>query len=49
MDKIAEWLNEIQSNNGEETNGNFLRALIENLFKAVAELLNSLGEWPIEF
>lgn len=25
-----------------------LRAVIENLYKAIVELLNGLGEWPID-
>lgn len=44
---MADWLNK-ESVEGEGTNGDFLRTLIENLWKAVVELLNALGEWPIE-
>ncbi len=33
----------------DKTNGDFIRAFIENLWKAVVELLNKLGEWPIDF
>lgn len=32
----------------DETNGDFLRAFIENIWKAVVELLAKLGEWPID-
>lgn len=45
---LADWLNEIQDGNGTSTNGDFLRALIENLYKAIVEFLNALGEWPID-
>ena len=34
---------------GDKTNGDFLRALIENLYKAITKLLAALGEWPIDF
>ena len=50
MDAIKNWLNNDPVEEGASaTNGDFLRAFIENLFKAIAELLKGLGEWPIEF
>ena len=50
FDKIAEWLNaqtDDDQNNG--TNGDALRAFVENLYKFVANLLSFFGEWPIDF
>ena len=32
-----------------DTNGDSLRSIIENVFKALANFLNMLGEWPIDF
>ena len=47
MAKIAEWLNaKVESNDG--TNGDFLRAFLTSLAKAVIALLDVLGEWPID-
>ena len=46
-----EWFDKypVEGENGpEDTNASFLRALIENLWKAVVSLLNALGEWPID-
>lgn len=45
------WLNdkvEVNGQEGLETNGDWLRNFIENLWKAVVELLNAIGEWPID-
>ena len=47
MKKLADWLNaQVESNDG--TNGDFLRALLTNLAKAIISLLDALGEWPID-
>ncbi|MBQ2813268.1 MAG: hypothetical protein IJE63_08410 [Clostridia bacterium] len=48
---MAEWLDKEVEVNGEaglETNGDWLRNFIENLWKAVVELLNAIGEWHID-
>ena len=50
MDKIKEWLNSDPVEEGASlTAGDYLRALIENMFKAIVNLLNAIGEWPIDF
>lgn len=47
MEKLAAWLNaQVESNDG--TNGDFLRAFLTNVAKAIISLLDALGEWPIE-
>lgn len=46
---MADWLNKDSLQDGTQaTNGDFLRAFIENLWKAVINLLNAIGEWPID-
>ena len=47
MKELAAWLNaQVDSIDG--TNGDFLRALLANLAKAIIALLDALGEWPID-
>ncbi len=46
---MADWLNSDTFLDGTQaTNGDFLRAFIENAWKFIVELLNKLGEWPID-
>lgn len=47
MQKFADWLNAmVESEDG--TNGDFLRAFLVNVAKAIIALLDALGEWPID-
>jgi hypothetical protein len=49
MDAIKNWLNSDPVVEGDDaTAGDYLRSFIENLWKAVVNLLNSIGEWPIK-
>lgn len=51
MKELAAWLNEAAAGGAEgadKTNGDFLRALLANLAKAIIALLDALGEWPID-
>lgn len=51
MAAFAEWLNAAAAGGAEgadKTNGDFLRALLANLAKAIIALLDALGEWPID-
>ena len=50
MDQIKAWFNAQTDdgvNNG--TNGDTLRAFVENVYKFLANLLSFFGEWPIDF
>lgn len=45
---LENWLNSDSFLDGtSQTNGDFLRAFIENLYKAIVNLLAKLGEWPL--
>ena len=46
MKELAAWLNKYANEEG--TNGDFLRAFLTSLAKAVIALLDVLGEWPID-
>jgi hypothetical protein len=51
MAKFAEWLNAAAAGGAEgkdSTNGDFLRAFLTNVAKAIIALLDALGEWPVE-
>ena len=50
FDKIVAWFN-AQTEDGQDngTNGDTLRAFVENVYKFLAELLSFFGEWPIDF
>ena len=51
MKEFAAWLNDAAAGGAEgadKTNGDFLRAIVTNLAKAIIALLDALGEWPIE-
>lgn len=43
--KIEAWLN---ADAVEGTKGDGLRAIVEGVYKAIVNLLNALGEWPID-
>ena len=47
LDKIAAWLG--TEEDPKPTNGDSLRAFVENVYKFLAELLSFFGEWPIDF
>lgn len=50
MKEFKDWLNSDPVEEGASiTVADYIRAFIENAFKAIVELLNSLGEWPIDF
>lgn len=49
MADLKNWLNSDPVEEGASTTvADYLRAFIENLYKAIVELLNALGEWPID-
>ena len=51
MKEFAAWLNDAAKGGAEgadKTNGDFLRAFLANVAKAIIALLDALGEWPIE-
>ena len=50
FDKIVAWFNGDNANpEVSGTNGDSLRAFVENVYKFLAELLSFFGEWPIDF
>ena len=52
MKEFAAWLNETAkggADGADSTNGDFLRAFLANVAKAIIALLDALGEWPIDF
>ncbi len=49
FEDIKNWLNSTNEGTETPTMGDYLRSVIENMFMAIVELLNALGEWPIDF